>query len=206
MPKIIEDLPQKILAAASDLFQQQGYQNTDMRQIARHNGIAVGTLYRYFSDKEDLYIHILANSWKQTREKLEQIANRAEPPKERFYQMVLALIEDLQTSHRLDQVWREVARMHLEWPAETSKAHKFKNMHSSFANLFGRVLAEMIGVDLDDKDHNTLNRLGSFAFIMAVNACMHPPEEIGIQTELITELFSAYTTQCNKMGAFFTPD
>lgn len=205
VPKIIENLSQKILVVASDLFQQRGFQDTDMRQIAAHTGIAVGTLYRYFSDKEDLYINVLVNTWKQTRGKLERIANQTQAPKERFYQMVATLIKDLQTNHRLDHVWREVARMHLEQPAEIGKAHKFENMHTSFATLFGQVLAEMTRVELDDTDHNQLNQLGSYAFIMAVNACIHPPEEIGPQAELITELFSAYTTQCNRMGAFFTP-
>lgn len=44
----------KILAAASDLFIQPGYQVTQMQTIARHAHLAVGSLYRFFSSKAAL--------------------------------------------------------------------------------------------------------------------------------------------------------
>lgn len=206
MPKIIENLPQKILDAAGMLFQQHGYPNTDMRQIADHAGIAVGTLYRYYTDKEDLYIHFLANSWKQTRQKLEQISIQEEAPKTRFRKMVVALIADIQTNHKMNQVWREIAKMHLEQPAETARKHKFTGMHTSFAQLFGRAFGDMLEMELNAQDQESLHKLGSFVFIAAVNSCMHPLDTIDIQVNLITELFSAYATHCNQTGVFFKPD
>lgn len=44
----------KILAAASDLFIQPGYQVTQMQTIARHAHLAVESLYRFFSSKAAL--------------------------------------------------------------------------------------------------------------------------------------------------------
>jgi AcrR family transcriptional regulator len=44
-----------ILQAAHDLFVQQGYHGTSMRQIALQAGIALGGLYNHFASKEDVF-------------------------------------------------------------------------------------------------------------------------------------------------------
>lgn len=46
---------QEILAAALDLFSQNGYHNVSMAEIAEKSEFAVGTLYKFFQNKEDLY-------------------------------------------------------------------------------------------------------------------------------------------------------
>lgn len=46
-----EQTRQKILAAAWHLFEQQGYQETSTRQIARHAGVADGTVFSHFDTK-----------------------------------------------------------------------------------------------------------------------------------------------------------
>jgi AcrR family transcriptional regulator len=45
----------EIAAAAHDLFIQQGYHGTSMRQIAVKAGIALGGLYNHFASKEDVF-------------------------------------------------------------------------------------------------------------------------------------------------------
>jgi len=46
---------QEILAAALDLFSQKGYHNVSMQEIAAKAEFAIGTLYKFFQNKEDLY-------------------------------------------------------------------------------------------------------------------------------------------------------
>jgi len=43
------------LAAALDLFSQKGYHNVSMHEIAAKAEFAIGTLYKFFQNKEDLY-------------------------------------------------------------------------------------------------------------------------------------------------------
>ena len=50
--KLIED-------AAYELFLEQGFHATSMRQIARKSGLAVGGIYNHFSSKEDIFKSIL---------------------------------------------------------------------------------------------------------------------------------------------------
>jgi TetR/AcrR family transcriptional regulator len=46
---------QEMLAAAVDLFSQKGYHNVSMHEIAEKAEFAIGTLYKFFQNKEDLY-------------------------------------------------------------------------------------------------------------------------------------------------------
>ena len=44
-----------MLAAALDLFSRKGYGNVSMQEIAEKAEFAIGTLYKFFKSKEDLY-------------------------------------------------------------------------------------------------------------------------------------------------------
>lgn len=46
---------QQIVSASHRLFLEQGYHGTTMRQIARDSGMALGSLYNHFVDKDDLF-------------------------------------------------------------------------------------------------------------------------------------------------------
>jgi len=46
---------QDMLATALDLFSQKGYHNVSMHEIAAKAEFAIGTLYKFFQNKEDLY-------------------------------------------------------------------------------------------------------------------------------------------------------
>jgi AcrR family transcriptional regulator len=48
-----------ILEAARGLFVSQGYHGSSMRQIAAQAGIALGSIYNHFANKEDIFKHIL---------------------------------------------------------------------------------------------------------------------------------------------------
>lgn len=50
---------QEMLAAALDLFSQKGYHNVSMNEIAEKAEFAIGTLYKFFQNKEDLYKALL---------------------------------------------------------------------------------------------------------------------------------------------------
>jgi len=46
---------QEMLAAALELFPEKGYHNVSMHEIAEKAEFAIGTLYKFFRNKEDLY-------------------------------------------------------------------------------------------------------------------------------------------------------
>ena len=46
---------QEMLETALSLFSEKGYHNVSMHEIADHAEFAIGTLYKFFKNKEDLY-------------------------------------------------------------------------------------------------------------------------------------------------------
>jgi AcrR family transcriptional regulator len=52
----VDDKRQRIIDAARKRFRHYGVRKTAMQEIARDAGVAVGTLYLYFKDKDDLLV------------------------------------------------------------------------------------------------------------------------------------------------------
>lgn len=50
---------ERILLAAAALFADKGYAGTSVREIVEAAGVTKPTLYYYFKNKEDLYIHLM---------------------------------------------------------------------------------------------------------------------------------------------------
>ncbi|MBF0226045.1 MAG: TetR/AcrR family transcriptional regulator [Desulfobacterales bacterium] len=53
---------QEILEIALKLFSEKGFHNVTMQEIAKESEFSVGSLYNFFSNKEDLYNALIADS------------------------------------------------------------------------------------------------------------------------------------------------
>ncbi len=57
---------ERIMQAAIFLFSEQGYHNTNSKEIAKKAETAIGSFYSYFKDKKTLLLEILDNQIKKT--------------------------------------------------------------------------------------------------------------------------------------------
>ena len=55
----LKDKEEAILNAAFEVFRENGFTNTSMKDIAVKAGLGKGTLYEYFQNKEDLFIQVV---------------------------------------------------------------------------------------------------------------------------------------------------
>ena len=63
MPKIIEDVENRILCAARKRLLGGDLSSFSARGIAEDCGIAVGTIYNYYRDKESIMAAVMAQDW-----------------------------------------------------------------------------------------------------------------------------------------------
>ena len=63
---------EEILEAAARLFARRGYSQTETQVLADKLRVGKGTLYRYFSDKEELYLALLERASRQLLAQLEE--------------------------------------------------------------------------------------------------------------------------------------
>ena len=65
MPKIIENLEARLMEEAKKQIEASGYGAMTIRSVAKACGVGVGTVYNYFSSKEELVAKHLLEDWKR---------------------------------------------------------------------------------------------------------------------------------------------
>ena len=63
---------QEMLAAGLDLFSQKGYHNVSMHEVAEKAEFAIGTLYKFFQNKEELYKALVLEQCEKIEEAVKQ--------------------------------------------------------------------------------------------------------------------------------------
>jgi AcrR family transcriptional regulator len=107
----------QILAAAQEIFAEQGFEAARMDDVARRARVSKGTLYNYFDSKEDLLIHAVIAAMEEWRDRIAAAVNPNEQQPVRAVEEVLrALIVDAipgitSQYHSLrNQAWGVMAR------------------------------------------------------------------------------------------------
>ncbi|MFE7673328.1 TetR/AcrR family transcriptional regulator [Streptomyces albidoflavus] len=92
-------VPRRLLAAATRLFADQGYDRTSVQEIVEAAGVTKGALYHYFGSKEDLLQEVYARLLRLQQERLDMYAGSQEPVEERLRaaaaDVVVTTIENL---------------------------------------------------------------------------------------------------------------
>ena len=65
MPKIIENLEQRLIEEARKQISESGYGAVTIRSVAKGCGVGIGTVYNYFPSKDDLVASFMAADWKE---------------------------------------------------------------------------------------------------------------------------------------------
>jgi len=63
MPKNLNNVKEDILLVTRELLKETGYSDLNIRKIAAQCGVATGTVYNYYSSKNDIIVEILLNEW-----------------------------------------------------------------------------------------------------------------------------------------------
>ncbi|WP_372451967.1 TetR/AcrR family transcriptional regulator [Streptomyces oryzae] len=92
-------VPQRLLAAATRLFAEQGYDRTSVQEIVEAAGVTKGALYHYFGSKDDLLHEIYGRLLRLQQKRLDVLAEREAPVEERLRaaaaDVVVTTIENL---------------------------------------------------------------------------------------------------------------
>jgi TetR/AcrR family transcriptional regulator len=77
--KEIEQRKKDILIVAEKLFLSQGYDDTTMDQIAQVAEFSKGTVYKYFSSKDEIYLTLGIKSYQMIIDKTKKLTENEEP-------------------------------------------------------------------------------------------------------------------------------
>ena len=82
---------EKVLAAAEELFFEQGYDATSVREVVERAGVTKGALYHHFTSKEDLLYEMYMELFRVNLAGLDRILRDGSDPA----QMLRQIIDDL---------------------------------------------------------------------------------------------------------------
>ncbi|HET6636756.1 MAG TPA: TetR/AcrR family transcriptional regulator [Streptomyces sp.] len=94
-----QPVPQRLLAAATRLFAERGYDRTSVQDIVEAAGVTKGALYHYFGSKDDLLHEIYGRLLRLQQERLDACAGAEAPVEQRLHDaaadVVVTTIENL---------------------------------------------------------------------------------------------------------------
>ena len=107
---------QILVEAAAQVFSKQGFANTRVSDISQHAGVGKGTVYEYFSSKEELFFAVFQWLNVEIRSRVDASVDDGTPARD-----VLSAI--FLTSAEIISEHREIFSMNLEfWAASRGSA------------------------------------------------------------------------------------
>lgn len=80
MPKVIDNVKYAIMDEALKIIKEEGYRKFNIRNIADRCNIAMGTVYNYYSSKEDIINEIIHNKTAEVLKSIEkEIKEKSNP-------------------------------------------------------------------------------------------------------------------------------
>jgi len=123
----------RILEAAIKVFAKQGFHQATISQIAREAGVADGTIYLYFKNKEDIMVNFFGYKTKQVFGRFREEVDKADNARDKLRLLIKRHLEEFQRdrsmavlyqteTHRFSRMCeaqiREMSKMYLDLVSE----------------------------------------------------------------------------------------
>lgn len=134
-----------ILRAARECFHERGYERATIRDIIRRTGLAAGTFYNYFEDKEAIFAALLSDFVLNLNDQLRSLRESARNEEDFVYNTYLALFR----ASAQDPVIYELAHRNEDTIREMFGASIFAMAKSSLEQDLTRAIQRGLFPDVD---------------------------------------------------------
>jgi AcrR family transcriptional regulator len=148
MPRIVDKVAKKaeILQVAMQVFAKKGVVKTKMIDIATAAGIGKGTIYEYFSSKEDIFSEAYTTVFQSMEKSLIEAVNSLEDPIDKLRRLVDLSLQHFITESRefigiMMDFWAEGIRRKDQHIIDLISLHE---MYSKYRKLIAGILTEGI--------------------------------------------------------------
>jgi len=102
----INDKYHRILEAAVKVFAEKGFFQSTVSQIAREAGVADGTIYLYFKNKEDILVQFFSYKARQVFARFREEVGGADTAVDKLRNLVHRHLEEFQNDRNMAMVYR----------------------------------------------------------------------------------------------------
>ena len=147
---------QDILAAALELFSMRGFHNVSMNEIAEKAEFAVGTLYKFFKSKEDIYGSILIDSVEDAHNALSETLVQGHDEIEKLRNYVKTAIRMFKRNAPAIRLYLAETRgtgCSLKAGMDDAILRKFEDLRQTLAEVFESGIQNKIFAEIDEPYH-----------------------------------------------------
>jgi TetR/AcrR family transcriptional regulator, fatty acid metabolism regulator protein len=100
----------RILEAAVKVFAKQGFYESTIAQIAREAGVADGTIYLYFKNKDDILVQFFEFKTKQVFDRFQKIVKKGDNAIEKLTQLIRRHLKEFEKDQNMAVVYQAETR------------------------------------------------------------------------------------------------
>ncbi|MBX4269623.1 TetR/AcrR family transcriptional regulator [Clostridium estertheticum] len=103
----MNEVRQKILISAKELFIQQGYKKTTIRQIVDKSGVLIGSIYYFFKNKEEIFQSLVLGIFDACDELVSDHFGEKESPVFQYAFMCAVELQAVEMDERISEIYYE---------------------------------------------------------------------------------------------------
>lgn len=124
-------IKESIMETALDLFHEKGTKSLSISELTKRVGIAQGSFYNFWKDKESLVIDLMTYRSIQKLENIEkEFSNSLTNPKEFLSEVIFKCSIDMTEKIRNQQIYQEAFRIFAS--QDSKKVNRVKNLYGDF--------------------------------------------------------------------------
>lgn len=178
-----------ILGAAFKIFGRHGFGNTTIKLISQEAGMAAGSIYNHFKDKEDLFHTVVKEGWDHLLDEFKQIISSPLSVEEKYTTVIDYAFEQLKNAQPLlkgmlfDANERQLVQDRIEKIVDL--------LEELFSNS---TLRKLLEVYIDRKQRHFFLKLTVMGVIQSISLSSHENVDTEIQV-MKKEIFRLISRQ-----------
>lgn len=133
----------QIIDAAVEVIAENGYHSSQVSKIAKKAGVADGTIYLYFKNKEDILVSLFQEKMGQFIEKIEQETTSKQSAEQKLLTLIQTHFEQLAADHHLAIVTQLELRQ-----SNKELRQKINNVLKRYLNVIDQIVEEGVEEEL----------------------------------------------------------
>ena len=176
-----------ILEAALDVIAREGFFNSTVSKIARAAGVADGTIYLYFKNKNDILLHFFNYKTRQVFGEFRKEVDKGRDARSKLYNLIRAHLREFKKDRNMAVVFQ----------AEARQIRYFELYIKDITHMYFELVGEIVlqgqqeGVFREDVDLSLVKRFILGAVDEVINTWLHSSDSFDLeaQAEGLVELF-----------------
>ncbi len=178
---------QKILEAAISVIAQEGFFNSTVSKIAQAAGVADGTIYLYFKNKNDILLHFFNHKTKEVFGAFREEVDKGHDARSKLHNLIKVHLNEFQKDRNMAVVFQAEARQIRYFEVY------IKDTTKMYFDLVGEIVAlgQQEGTFRNGLDLNLVKRYILGAVDEVINTWLHTGETYDLteNAEALVELF-----------------